>query len=284
VTDLATAVRRLTAASRRAYGDATAAVDWPDSVPHDAWCMSRELISLTGSATWYALDDDQRRRLSFWEAVNFFSVNVHGERALMAGLAARLYSPGLEPVAGYLHHFLDEENRHSVWFATFCLRYGGKVYPDRTVSFGGAGGGGGEHDDDLLFFARAALFEEIVDRCNVAMAGDERLVPVVRQINGLHHADESRHLVFGRRVVADLFAARAWTDDTLAAARAHLHGFVETTWRSLANPAAYRDAGLDNPVACAREAWDDPACRARRLRLTAAAAKPFADMGLLADG
>jgi hypothetical protein len=273
---LSTAVRRLTSASRRAYGDATAAVDWPDSVDHESWCMSRELISLTGSATWYGLDEERRVRLSFWEAVNFFSVNVHGERALMAGLARRLYSPGLEPVADYLHHFLDEENRHSVWFATFCLRYGGKIYPDRTVAFGP------DSDiDDLLFFARAALFEEIVDRFNVAMAGDERLVPVVRQINGLHHTDEARHLVFGRRLVADLFGARQWTDEALTEIRSQLGGFLDTTWRSLANPAVYRDAGLDDPVTCARQAWDDPACRARRVRMTAAAVRPFVDMGLL---
>jgi hypothetical protein len=41
----------------------------------------------------------------------------------MQGLAARLYRKDLLGVASYLHHFLDEENKHSVYFGGFCTRY-----------------------------------------------------------------------------------------------------------------------------------------------------------------
>ena len=56
--------------------------------------------------------------------------------ALMEGLARRLYAGGGDSHRlAYLHHFLDEENKHMVCFGGFCTRYAGKIYPDRKVAF-----------------------------------------------------------------------------------------------------------------------------------------------------
>ncbi|HVE62598.1 MAG TPA: diiron oxygenase, partial [Mycobacteriales bacterium] len=93
---------------------------WPDTVERPQWFTSPQLVSLHGTSAWEALDEPARQELSFWEAVSFYSLNIHGERLLMAGLAQRLYRPGLVDVSEYLHHFLAEENVHSVWFGTFC--------------------------------------------------------------------------------------------------------------------------------------------------------------------
>src|SRR5687767_7163377 len=119
--------RRLSDLSVR-HQRAVGVSDWPDSVARPGWYTSPELVSAYGGDLWDSLDEGQRQELSFWEAVNFFSLNVHGERMLMAGLAERLYRPGLVEVTEYLHHFLAEENTHSTWFGTFCQRYAGKVY------------------------------------------------------------------------------------------------------------------------------------------------------------
>jgi hypothetical protein len=281
--DLAATAARLSAASRRAYQNPYEGVEWPESVDRDQWFTSPELISLYGTPLWDGLDESARRRLSFWEAVNFYSLNIWGERSLMEGLAARLHRPGLEDVAEYLHHFLDEENKHSVWFATFCRRYAGKIYADRKVAFPREYA---EGEEDFLFFAKVAVFEEIVDRYNVAMGRDERLVPIARQINANHHAEETRHLVFGRRIVEHLWERHspAWAEETVAGVRAHLTGFLEATWREYYNPDVYRDAGIAEPWAAARLAWVHPATVAHRRDLSRTCLRVFTDAGVLVAG
>lgn len=272
--------RRLSGLSRRHFRNAYEAVEWPDAVDRDQWFVSPELISVYGTATWRALDDAQRKELSFWEAVNFFSLNIRGEKALIQGMAQRLYAPGLESVSDYLHHFLDEENKHSVWFGTFCLRYGGKVYPELKVAFPNELS---ESEENFLFFARIAVFEEIVDRYNETMGKDERLVPVVRQINALHHAEETRHLVFGRRVVEHLWQDNLgeWSPETVARVRAYLGSYVTATWREYYNPYVYRDAGLDNPWALARETWQSAAAQAHRTQVSSRCLGFFERAGVL---
>lgn len=278
--DLAATARRLCASSRRSYVNPFEAVDWPDACATDAWYTSPELISLHGTPAWDDLSEAGRRTLSFWEAVNFYSLNLHGERVLMEGVARRLEQPDLDPVGEYLHHFLDEENGHSVWFGTFCRRYAGRVYPDRTFAFERSYAPG---EEDVLFFAQVAVFEELVDRYNATMARDERLVPVARRINALHHAEETRHLVFGRQVVAYLWDRYrpAWGDGTVEGVRRHLGGYLVSTWRAYTNPDAYRDAGLADPADLARRTWESPVSLARRVERSRRALGWLEDLGLV---
>lgn len=277
---IADTVRKLSASSRRNYQNPYEAIEWPDALERAQWFTSPELVSLHGTPAWDGLSDERRRELSFWEAVNFFSLNIHGEKKLMEGLAHRLYQPGLESVAEYLHHFLDEENKHSIWFGTFCNRYAGKVYPDRHIDFPREYA---EGEEDFLFFAQVSIFEEIVDRYNSAQGRDERLVPVARQINANHHAEETRHLVFGRRVVEWLWKewVDTWSPEVVARIRAHLDAYVTATWREYYNPDVYRDAGFADPWATAREAWDHPATQAHRAEITRFGLRPLVEAGVV---
>jgi hypothetical protein len=277
---LADTVRRLSAASRRTYQNPYEAITWPDDLDRRQWFTSPAFVSLYGTPAWEGLDDDRRKELSFWEAVNFYSLNIHGEKALMEGLAARLYQPGMEAVAEYLHHFLDEENKHSIWFGTFCTRYAGKVYADRKVTFPRDHA---EGEADFLFFAKVSVFEEIVDRYNVAMGRDPDLVPVARQINANHHAEEARHLVFGRGIVQELWRqwSGRWPDEVVDGIRAHLGAYVTATWKEYYNPDVYRDAGFADPWAVARDAWDHPATREHRAALNRLALRPLVEVGVL---
>ena len=68
----------------------------------------------------------------------------------MQGLAARLYRSDLAEIADYLHHFLDEENKHSVYFGGFCPRYARITAAARSPSHAD-----GADVDDFLFFARS---------------------------------------------------------------------------------------------------------------------------------
>jgi len=134
-----------------------------------------------------------------------------------------------------------------------------------------------------MFFARVAIFEEIVDRYNVAMGRDDRLVPVVRQINAHHHAEETRHLIFGRRVVEHLWRRHSpsWSTDTVADIRRYLADYLVSTWREYYNPDVYGDAGVDAPWVAARETWEHPVTQEHRRRLSRQCLTPFLAAGIL---
>jgi hypothetical protein len=260
-------VERLSELSRARYTNPYEAVDWPAAVdPETDWFFTPELSSLYGTPRWEPLDDAAARRLAFHEAANFFSLNIHGEKALMEGLANRLYRPDLADVVDYLHHFLDEENKHSVYFGGFCQRYA-RVYRSRHVP-------SPARDDrqvsDLLFFAKVLIFEELADRYNVLQAKDARLHPLARFINEAHHADESRHLVFNRAIVKAFWEVHAprWDESRRAEIRADLAQFFTTTWREYYNPDVYADCGFDDPWGLAQAAWEHPAQHEHRRRMS----------------
>jgi hypothetical protein len=263
--DLQATVRALSRASRRQYRNPYDSLRWPEAIGEDAWCFSPELLSLHGTAAYEAMGEAERRRLAFLEAVNFFSLNVHGERSLVEGLSRRLYTRSHLEASGYLHHFLDEENKHMVLFGEFCLRYAGKVYPDRHLAVPREYEPG---EEDVLFFARVLVFEELVDFFNVRMARDERLHPLVRRINLLHHLDESRHLAFGRRWMTELWERHSprWRPETRAAVVDSLRGYIQAAWSEYFNPDVYRDAGLADPMGVRAAALSSPAAAARFAR------------------
>ena len=276
-------VDQLSRASVRDHRPPDGVIDWPEHLEAEQWCMSPELVSLHGTALWDALGEEQRRRLAFFEAVNFFSLNIHGERMLLQGVAARLYRPHLAHVARYLHHLIDEENKHSSWFAGFCTRYAGTIYPDRKLV--GSPGSDDHAASDFLFFAKVAIFEEIVDAYNRTMAADQRLAPVARQINHYHHLDERRHLAFGRRLATELFerGVATWSPETLAFVREHLDQFLHATWQEYYNPRAYLDAGIDDAWAVRENAWHHRAARRHRLAFSAGAVTFLVRAGVI-DG
>jgi hypothetical protein len=264
---LAETVRRLSQVSVHGYQNPYTALEWPDAVDPEAdWFSTPEHLSLYGTQGWDELTQPQRKRLAFFEAANFFSLNIHGEKSLMAGLAERLYRRDLLEISDYLHHFLDEENKHSIYFGGFCTRYA-RIYPSRQFAVA-------EDDQprdvrDFLFFAKTMIFEEIVDHYNQVQARDQRLHPVVRFINRSHHVEEARHLVFGRRLVTELWRDQRWDAETVGGIRAYLAQFIVSSWREYYNPDAYADAGLADPWELAESAWLSSAQRARRRAVTA---------------
>jgi hypothetical protein len=161
-------------------------------------------------------------------------------------------------------------------FGRFCVRYAGKVYPERKLPLP-------EPEDrpraerDLVFYGRVLLFEEIVDRYNVALAADARLLPIVRAIHARHHADESRHLAFGRQMVRRLAERQPIPD----AVREELQGFLLLTLREYVNPAVYADAGLPDPYGLADEAFACPERRAFRAHVAGPAVRFLHGLSLL---
>jgi hypothetical protein len=248
--ELARASARLTA--RSAGPGAVARFTWPDALPADRLATSAGLLSLAGHPILGDLTDEQRWRLHLREAVQFFSVNVAGERELMAGLAMRLHRGPLAECGDFLQCFLHEENEHSAVFSRFCLQYAGGLYPDRQLRLPRTYAPG---EEDFLFFGRVVVFEEITDHFNRTTAADAALCPLVRDIHRYHAEDEARHLAFGHRAVAWLWerAAPGWSAEVRASALGYLRTYAEATLRSYVDPAVYRDAGLPGDPYVLRE-------------------------------
>ena len=242
----------LSAKSEEQFIDPTT-LCWPAELDADAWYFTPELISLYGTATWEALDERQRKQLSLAEAINFFSLNIHGEKYLISEISKRLYDEDSE-LSRYLLHFVDEEARHMMYFSGFCRRYAGPVYRDRPVH---GEPSGDEELDMFLLFARINVFEEIVDYYNRTMANDERVAPIAREINRIHHVEEMRHLSFGRHFLKRCLDNHVhdWGAERKHELRASLSAYLEIVWKQYYNPEAYEDAGIDD----AFEVWQGAA-------------------------
>ncbi|MFN0009247.1 MAG: diiron oxygenase [Planctomycetota bacterium] len=271
---------QLCEASEKKYVNPYEYLEWPQTLDRERWYTSPELVSLHGTGTWDALDEPARKRLSFFEAVNFFSLNIHGEKSLVEGLARRLYAKGGEDHSAYLHHFLDEENKHMVYFGGFCSRYAGKVYRDRKVAFPREYA---EGEEDFLFFAKVLIFEEIVDVYNLRMSKDERLEPIARRINLIHHLEETRHLAFGRAITAELFERHAprWGAETRRSVSEYLVAYLRATWKEYWNPDVYADAGLEDPYGNARTAFEHPGRVALRREIAGPCVRYLLEHGMI---
>jgi len=237
-------LEKLSSISERDYID-PASLQWPEAVDLDAWYFTPELISIFGSDTWHSMDEIQQKRLSFFEAVNFFSLNIHGEKYLISEISRRLFDSDNSKLSSYLLHFVDEESRHMMYFSGFCQRYAGEIYPDRTIH-------GNDSDDAeydmFMLFARINVFEEIVDHYNKTMASDERLAPVIREINRIHHVEEVRHLAFGRKFLKQCLDRNisTWGNSRRTELQASLMEYLDCVWKEYYNPRIYKDAGLQD--------------------------------------
>jgi hypothetical protein len=279
---------RLAAASEgqvRVGDGGTSAATAP--LPEAAWWTAPELVSAHGTPLWESLDEATRRRLSFWEAVAFFSLNVHNEGHLVAGVRARRgrFAGGAlgRALCAYLDHFVREEEAHARMFTRFCVDHAGGVLPDRVLAPVVVLGPSDVADgDDFTFFARVLLFEEIVDAFNRALARDVRLPEAVRAVHRQHHRDEARHLRFGRALTQRLWQSRPAGIDTGDAADA-LGDYLAALGRGLVSVDAYRRAGVAQPFVARQLVLASAAHRQRVTDAAAGAQRFFAALGLAVD-
>ncbi|TBO60154.1 AurF domain containing protein [Streptomyces kasugaensis] len=231
--------------------------EWPDSLPENRWWMSPELTTTYGTEVAAELDQEQLYRLSRYESINFYSLNVDGIRDLIIEVTRRIHTRGFEIPSEFFHHFIGEENEHMWFFAEFCQRYGEKIY--RQVESSGQDETWPEAAS-FLVFVRILLFEELVDHFNSTMALDERLHDTIRAVNRIHHQDESRHIAFGRELVSLLFEdlKTKASPERLDEIREYIKRYVNYSFESLFNPQVYRDAGIPEPFAVRRRLLASP--------------------------
>jgi len=249
---------RLVGMSERDYYNPYRLFRWPEQLDDAGWWMSPELMVEHGTEVGRELTEEQLRALSKWESVNFYSLNVHGIRELLIAIVGRVHTDAFAVPSEYFHHIIGEENEHMWFFATFCNKYGGKIYPRRSFGFGPPAI---PEADNFLVFTRLLVFEELVDVFNQKMGDDERLHPTIRQVNKVHHQDESRHIAFGRQIVEILHQdlREKLSAGQLAELETYLGRYLRSSVDSLVDPAVYRDAGLADPYGLRRRVLADPA-------------------------
>src|SRR6185437_3069448 len=63
--------------------------DWPEAIEPDKPWMSESLTTLAGTPMWDELTREQQIALTKYEAINFFSLNIHGIRELLSEVVLR---------------------------------------------------------------------------------------------------------------------------------------------------------------------------------------------------
>ncbi len=255
---------------------------WVDRLPEDTYWMTPELISAHGTAIEDEIGEEAMKQLSRWESINFYSLNVHGIRELLIEVVKRIHTPGFEVPSEFFHHFIGEENEHMWFFAEFCHRYGGKIYSTPSLN---AEASGDVQVENFLVFARILLFEEIVDHYNMRMADDASLHETIRQVNRIHHHDESRHIAFGRELVALLYRRLSAhvSPEQLRELETYLKRYLVFSLRSLYNPQVYRDAGLARPLEVRSRILSDPRRRAVERKVIRKPMAFFVKTGIFTD-
>ncbi|MCL2914489.1 diiron oxygenase [Shewanella corallii] len=243
--------------SVKKHNVAFAHFDWPDSIPHDTWWQSPDLLTPALTDKLQNYNQQELMELSRWECINSFSLNYTGELELIQEVSRILDKVKLDEAREYLFHLIDEENQHMWYFRKFCLDYAGKVYPNKKFQLEKASLTPAQ--DHFLVFARILIFEEVGHYFNVQNARDDRVHPFIREINQEHYRDESRHIAYGRQVLEHLAAdalAEEGSDRLLAA---QLDKSIAINIGALYNPAAYRDAGLQKGMQIRDALLSDPA-------------------------
>lgn len=274
-------LERLSSRSIEEYYNPYQQFDWPEKLEEKQLWMTPELLTVYGTPYYDELGEETIQRLSKWESINFYSLNVHGIRELLIEVVGRIHMPGFEVPSDFFHHFIGEENEHMWFFAEFCLRYGKKIY--RQPAGGAETAAPSDKVQSLLVFARILIFEELVDHFNSAMAEDERLHETIRGINRIHHQDESRHIAFGRELVNLLHQdlKRTATEQELDEVSTYLRRYMRHSFESLYHPQVYRDAGIERPHELRRALLESPARAEAEQRTFRKTAKFLEKTGLI---
>ncbi|MCZ7417710.1 MULTISPECIES: AurF N-oxygenase family protein [unclassified Streptomyces] len=266
-----TASRLLASSARKSY-DPEIDVDWDAPLDEDKHYLLPHRVSLYGTPTWERMTEEQRRELGRHEMATIASVGLWFELLLMKMLVKASYNG--DATTRHIQYALTEvadECRHVTMFARLVERIGCPAYgPPRflheaakvlpAISYGPA------------LYGSVLVAEEITDRLQREMVGEETVQPLVRMVNHIHIVEEARHVTFAREEVV-----RGMTAGLGRAELRYQQALIATVAfaisRSLLNPRAYAAVGLD-PKAAWRAAHANPHYR-RTMRYSGEKIMPF---------
>jgi len=249
---------KLSRKSRHVHYNVYERFDWPDTIDQDRYWMSPELLSVHGSLPGHDLTESQLIELSKFEWLNFLAINIHGIKELMAQVVSRIHSNRFAFASEYFHHFLHEENAHMWFFAECSRRYGGKIYPNKSIGFGEKQE---KEIEDFLTFSRILVIERIVGYYNGEMKNDDRLPQIIVDLNFVHFSDESRHLAMGHEIIQAFGdeVQNKFGKERLLRVIEGLEDYAQRCVLLLYNPSTYRDAGFEQALDFRSRLLKDPA-------------------------
>ena len=246
--------RLLRSTALRSY-DPELEIDWSAPPVDGVGYLPEERCSLYGTPLWRSLSPEQRLELGKHEAASVASVGIWLEFLLMRMLTKLAYNG--DPTSRHVQYALTEiadECRHSTMFAMLIERmavpaYGprphirrrGKLLP--LLAHGPA------------MWGAVLIGEEVIDRFQREMVGNENIQPLMRMVNRIHIVEEARHIGFARaELVRTAAEVPRWELPYHRLLLAHIAYIV---CRSLVNPAVYAAVGLD-PRATRKVAVNNP--------------------------
>jgi len=274
-----TADRLLRSTAVRSY-DPELEIDWSAPPVPGLGYLREERCSLYGTRLWKSLSPEQRLELGKHEAASVASVGIWLEFVLLRMLTKLTYNG--DPTSRHIQYALAEiadECRHSTMFARMIELMGVPAYGPRSSV---------HRRGKLLpllahgpaMWGAVLIGEEVVDRFQREMVGDENIQPLMRMVNRIHIVEEARHIGFARAEI--LRAVESTARAELPYHRLLLSHTAYIVCRSLINPAVYTSVGLD-PREARRVALKNP-YHQETIRFGGEKIMPFLDEAGLVGG
>lgn len=238
--------RLLRSTATRAY-DPDVDIDWSAPLAPAKGYVLPHRCSLYGTRLYDQLSPEEQIELGKHEAVSVASTGIFLEAVLMRLLTRVAYTG--DPMSRHVQYALaelGEETRHTIMFAKMIDRLGTPCYlPSPTIRRLGSILSAIAYGPSL--WGAVLIGEEVIDRLQREIVGDESIQPLIRMITRIHITEEARHVGFAR---AELTASVARMPryelpyHRLALART---AFILS--RIMINPRVYLAVGLDPKVA-----------------------------------
>jgi hypothetical protein len=249
-----TAERLLRSTAQRSY-DPELEIDWSAPPVAGLGYLREERCSLYGTALWRSLSPEQRLELGKHEAASVASVGIWLEFLLMRMLTKLSYEN--DPTSRHIQYALAEiadECRHSTMFARMIERMEVPAYGvRRSVHRRGRLLPHLAHGPAM--WGAVLIGEEVIDRFQREMVGDEQIQPLMRMVNRIHIIEEARHIGFARAELVR--SVNALPRRELPYHRLLLAHIAYIVCRNLINPRVYASVGLD-PREARRVALSNP--------------------------
>lgn len=250
-----TKARRLLASAADHSYDPYVDIDWEAPLHDDKLFVSERFCTLAGTDIWNSLTRRQKIICSREELASSIAFGVWTEHVLLHLVSRYIYDRDVStPEVQFAVTEVADECRHMIMFAKAIAAMGTTVYqvPWRVRESG-----------RILktaapltaIWSLILLIEEIFQRVQRQLAGDEEVQPIVRATARIHVVEEARHISFARAELEK--TVPTLTKPQLSSLRTMLAVAVRSLSDGMFNPTMYRRSGLD-PRAARRAAMTNP--------------------------
>jgi hypothetical protein len=238
--------RLLRSTATKAY-DPDVDIDWSAPLAPAKGYVLPHRCSLYGTSLYDQLSPEDQIELGKHEAVSVASTGIFLEAVLMRLLTRVAYTG--DPMSCHVQYALaelGEETRHTIMFAKMIDRLGTPCYlPPPAIRRLGSVLSAIAHGPSL--WGAVLIGEEVIDRLQREIVGDESIQPLIRMITRIHITEEARHVGFARAELSASVTRMPRYElpyHRLALART---AFILS--RIIINPRVYLAVGLDPKVA-----------------------------------